>query len=159
MSGTCTPCGPVCFDYSLWQISYPEFNGSVSPGEAQMYFDTATLYLDSGPYSLVRNPRKRLTLLNMLVAHLAKLFQPMHGQPAPDLVGRVSTASEGSVSVSAVMPDDPNGAWFLQTKYGAAFWTATAVYRTFRYTSGPQPYLGVGPYGGYYGRGYYGRGW
>jgi len=139
----------VYFEYSIWQATYPEFNATLSAGEAQQYWNTATLYLDSGPYSIVRMPKKRAMLLGMLTAHLAKLFSVANGVASSDLVGRISSATKGSVSVSAEMPADVNAAWFQQTKYGAAFWAATAVYRTFRYAPGPQPYLGVSRNGGY----------
>ena len=50
------------------------------------------------------------------------------GAPAPAIVGRISSASEGSVSVSSEYKDSgsPSEAFFTQTKYGAMFWQATA---------------------------------
>ena len=150
MSGT--QPGAVPFDYSLWQTCYPEF-ASVSSGLASFAWAQAELYLNNTAGSVVwdssRAGRRNL-LLNMLTAHIVKLMPGPGGEAAP--VGRISNASEGSVSVAFDMPASPNAAWFMQTQYGAAFWQATAQYRTMRYNPGPQPYLGVSrPFGG--------RGW
>ena len=56
------------------------------------------------------------------------------------LVGRVASASEGSVSVSLEYASSTsvNQAWFFQTPYGAQFWQATAAYRQMRYVA-PMP--------------------
>jgi hypothetical protein len=97
----------------------------------------------------------RAALLNMLVAHLAQLNLPAGGgdgsaggtnaaAPSP-LVGRITNATEGSVSVQTQM-DLPLGSaqWFNQTPYGAQFWAATAAYRTMRYV--PIPPRDMDPY-------------
>jgi hypothetical protein len=74
------------------------------------------------------------TLLNMLTAHLAKLFSVLPtGQPSSDAVGRISNAGEGSVSVSLDYNVVQAASWYITTKYGAAFWEATKAYRTARY--------------------------
>ena len=83
----------------------------------------------------------------MLTAHLAWLYAPRDangnpastGQIAPPLVGRISTASEGSVSVSTELTSSgsPSEAFFSQTKYGLSFWQATAQFRTARYAARP----------------------
>jgi hypothetical protein len=53
-------------------------------------------------------------------------------------VGRVTSASEGSVSVSFDYgtPTPGSGAWFQQSQYGAAFWQATSSLRGMRYIRG-----------------------
>ncbi|MBS0990103.1 DUF4054 domain-containing protein, partial [Acetobacter okinawensis] len=56
------------------------------------------------------------------------------------LVGRVASASRGSVSVTTdyAHPSE-RVAWFAQTPYGAAFWAATRGLRQARYIpGGPQ---------------------
>jgi hypothetical protein len=73
----------------------------------------------------------------MLVAHIAVLnaAQPKAGgQPMQPLVGRISGATEGSVSVQ-IQNDYPPGTaqWFQSTRYGSAYFAATAGYRTMRY--------------------------
>lgn len=150
--------GPVAFDYPLWAASYPELASSVTPTTAEAYWGMAAIYLPNTAGSLVRDNApggQRAVLLNMLTAHIAKLNAPINGEAPSDLVGRISAASEGGVSVTAEMPGTtPNAAWFMQTKYGAQYWQATAQYRTMRYRAGPRPYLGVGPYGAGYQNGY-----
>ena len=116
------------FSYAQWVARYPEFQGVVSAATAAGYFNAAGLYLDNTDGSVVSDPVRRLLMLNMLTAHIAALN-------AQDLVGRITDATEGSVSVSASMGDSVPGtsAWFLQTKYGAAFWQATSYLRTMLY--------------------------
>jgi hypothetical protein len=128
------------FDYYAWITRYPEFGDSVPPGLAAAYFDEATAYLDNTDCSPVADLTKRLRLLNMITAHIAAL----NGPGSSPLVGRISNASEGSVSVSADLTGTPAAAaWWMQTKYGAAFWEATKGLRTFRYFPGRQPIFDV----------------
>jgi hypothetical protein len=92
-------------------------------------------------------------LLNMLTAHIAMMNSGITASSVPNggssqLVGRISDATQGSVSVSADMgtagPAGGSAPWYQQTKYGAAYWQATAGYRLGgRYKRGPQPYFGV----------------
>jgi hypothetical protein len=119
----------VVFDPVAFLARYPEFTAIQEP-TLQAYFAEATIYLDNTDQSRVCDVTVRAVLLNMLVAHIAALA-------AASLVGRINQATEGSVTVSAEM-GTPSGtsAWFQQTKYGAAFWQATAPYRTFQYVSG-----------------------
>lgn len=66
------------------------------------------------------------------------------------VVGRISDASEGDVSVSAQWeaPPNPSAAYFLQTKYGAQFWQMTAKYRRAIFLPAPPgAYAPLGSYG------------
>lgn len=135
--------GIVVFDPAAFKARYPEFV-NVSDTLLQAYFDEATIYLANTEDSRVQDVAQRGVLLNMLVAHIAQLNAGSTTQPASPLVGRVNTATEGSVSVGADMGVVPfTAAWFLQTKYGASFWQATARYRTMQYVSG-RSYPGAG---------------
>jgi Protein of unknown function (DUF4054) len=127
----------VTFNYSGWALRYPELSGSVGAAQAQMFFDEATLYCDNTPCSIIKNVAQRTTLLNMLTAHIAALNASFLGLPPSPLVGRISNAAEGSVNV-AVQNDYPPGSvqWYQQSKYGAAFWAATASFRTMVYVPG-----------------------
>lgn len=126
----------VTFDFSLWQCRYPEF-GAVVEAQAQAYFDEATLYHRNDGAGPVRDPKIQLQLLNMLTAHIAFLNAPdVNGQPASTIVGRIQSASEGSVSVSSDYAGEQAASWYNQTKYGAAYWQATRVYRTMHYRRG-----------------------
>ena len=78
--------------------------------------------------------------------------------PAPGIVGRINTASEGSVSVGAEYGGDggPNQDWYTSSRYGALYWMQTRQYRTALYL----PALGSFPpnfpagYPGYGGAGF-----
>lgn len=124
----------VAFDYVKWIARYPEF-ASVTQPVAQGYFDEASIYHANDGGGPIRTEAIQLALLNMVTAHLAKMNAVINGEPASDLVGRVSNATEGSVSVQADMGNVPAGsqAWWLQTKYGAGYWAATAAWRTANY--------------------------
>ncbi|KWO67589.1 DUF4054 domain-containing protein [Burkholderia territorii] len=145
--------GIVTFDYGTWSTRYPALAVTANATLAQLYFDEAQLYCDNTPCSPVQDLTIRALLLNMLTAHIAQLNQPVGGvtaagttsgsdtpaAPSP-LVGRITSATEGSVSVSTEMNVPPGSAqWFAQTPYGAAFWAATAAYRTMRYVAVPPP--------------------
>jgi len=135
--------GVVVFDPATFKVRYPEFV-NVSDALLQAYFDEATIYLANTEDSRVQDVAQRAVLLNMLVAHIAQMNAGSATQPASPLVGRVNTATEGSVSVGTDMGVVPfTAAWFLQTKYGASFWQATARYRTMQYVPG-RSYPGAG---------------
>lgn len=127
----------AAFNYATWAARYPELARFVDDALATAYFDEAGLYLANDATSVVPADavtfKPRLLLLNMLTAHIAKLNLPeIHG--GSPLVGRIASASQGSVSVSADMgPPSGSAAWYLQTQYGASYWNATAKYRGMRY--------------------------
>jgi hypothetical protein len=144
----------VAFDYQRWIARYPEFC-SVNEPTAQAYFDEATLYLRNDGTGPVSTESVQLTLLNMLTAHIAKLNATVGGVAPSGLVGRITDATEGSVSVSVdKMVGDKSAAWYQQTQYGASFWQATRAYRTARYRPSLQPVLPGAPFGGGRGFGY-----
>lgn len=139
------------FDYSAWAARYPEIAGSVNAQLAGLYFVEATLYLDNTDASLVADAAQRLVLLNMLVAHIALLNATINGTAPSGLVGRVTSATEGTVSVQVdAGAISGTAAWFAQTSYGYAYWIATARYRGARYIPGIQPNFEP-----FYGRGSY----
>lgn len=123
------------FNYSTWVARYPEFNGTVNEATAGLYFGEAGLYLNNVGGGQVCDPATQQALMYMMTAHIAALnMQQCGNDSASGIVGRISSASEGSVSVS-VENDYPAGSpqWYQQTKYGSAFWAATARFRTARY--------------------------
>ena len=132
------------FSYSAWLVRYPEFTTTVNEQTADAYFNEATLYLANDGTGPVTDPPPpapsvQLMLLNMLTAHIAQLNSGSSIQPLVPLVGRINTATEGSVSVGAELPGLPGtAAWYSQTRYGLSFYQATAAYRTFRYRPGPR---------------------
>jgi len=134
----------VTFDYTAWSARYPEFNSTVTEVQANLYFAEAQLYLandGSGPVCDPPPPAPsiQLALLGMLTAHIAQLNAGSSIQPVVPLVGRINNATEGSVTVGTDGLNLPGtAAWYTQTKYGLAFYQATAAYRTFRYRPGPR---------------------
>jgi hypothetical protein len=144
-----TPCPPpspitpgvATFLYSEFIGIYPEFNGAAQ-GACANNFTLATLFLNNCCSSPVCDPNVRLALLYMLTAHITFAFTPCpanNNQPS-GVVGRIDSATEGSVSVSAEYMQEfsQSAAYFTQTKYGAMFWQATAQYRTMLYIGPPQ---------------------
>lgn len=146
----CTSGAVATWDYALFQAQYPAFATAPPEATLQAYFDMAgEIWLRNDGTGPVRSATLQATLLNMLTAHLAQLFNGPDGTGATGIVGRISSASEGSVSVSTEFTGSENSAWFLQTPYGAAFWQATAAFRTFaRYIPGPARFgNGIGTFG------------
>lgn len=130
--------GVVTFNYSEWLVQYPEF-ASVTQPQAQSYFNRGNLYCDNTPCSPITNLFQRTILLNMVTAHIAQIFAMKNGQAPNNLVGRINSATQGSVNVQAVYtePTSDLEAWFDQTIYGAAFWAATTWIRTGFYVPPP----------------------
>ncbi|WP_304668717.1 DUF4054 domain-containing protein [Neisseria polysaccharea] len=122
----------VVFDKARFQTAYPEVQAT--DAQFEMWFVQAESLLDNTGRSIVEKLEEREMLLFLLVRHFAALNErAVQG----GLVGRIASASEGSVSVSADMGAAiGNAAWYLQTPYGATFWQLTAKYRRFRYVSG-----------------------
>ena len=130
----------VVFVPEDFKAAYPAF-AQVSNAALNQYFQIATLYLSNEDCSVVQDLEKRKALLWMLTAHIAQLSGALNpagaaGGAAP--VGRTSSATEGSVSVSFDMgTTSQNAAWYEQTQWGAMFWAATAYLRAFRYRPRP----------------------
>lgn len=126
----------VVFDPAAFKARYPEFAAVADP-LLSACFGEAGLYLSNADDSPVQNVTRRAVLLNMLTAHIAALGGALSSDGQPRPVGRVSSATEGSVSASMEYLAPGSSAWFAQTQYGAAFWQATTSLRGFRYI--PQP--------------------
>jgi hypothetical protein len=130
--------GVVVLSLTDWRALYPEFAG-LSDVQITAAFNGATLHMSNSCRSIVCDAAKREVLLYLLTAHVAFLrFGKNDGAgnvtPAPGVVGRISGAHEGSVSVQVQLDgNNQTRAWYAQTQYGLEFWDATARYRTFRY--------------------------
>lgn len=149
MSVTVTPDpNVVIFDYAHWMMVYPEFAAVTQP-RAQAFFDMACVLCDNTPCSPVPAQKPRSGYLDMLTAHIAALSGGLNpcgvvtAGSGQGVVGRITSASEGSVSISVAdigAGEGPGAAWYYQTQYGALYWIATAQYRTWQYFVGPQPF-------------------
>ncbi|QDJ35837.1 DUF4054 domain-containing protein [Bordetella hinzii] len=130
----------VVFDPAQFKLVYPSF-ATLTDAQLQYAFRLATLYLNNTDSSIVCDVGERTTLLYLLTAHIAALTYGENGQGPRPLVGRISSATEGSVSVSAEYNVAPGSAqWYAQTGYGAQYWEATAKYRVGRYRPAPSGY-------------------
>jgi len=149
------PASVVVFDYASWLAAYPQF-GSVGLQQAQEFFNLACLLISNLPNSPVPYLPAALPpvftrkiILNAATAHFAYLFTPDttgNGRP----VGRISQASEGSVSLGldyAAAQTDTQAFW-NQSPFGAFVWVSLLPYRSAFYAPGPAARGGVGFYSG-----------
>lgn len=131
----------VIFDPNAFRTEYPEFNTApnvVSDARANnMFLIASTTLFDNTNGSPVMDLTQRTQLFYMLVAHLLLLYgvsdTPTLNNAPP---GRINSATQGTVSTQfeyQVPQGSAMMAWYLQTKYGALFWTATAPFRSAKY--------------------------
>lgn len=130
----------VVFDVAEFREDYPFFQ-NVSDRQLNRFFKRAeNSFLKNTNDSCIEDLEERKDLLYLIVAHLATLFQ--QAESGNTLVGRISSATQGSVSVSSDYGTlGKNEKWWVQTKWGADYWAATAQYRTSQYviTKFPMP--------------------
>ena len=130
------------FDYTKWVAMFP-YMASVPEAVASGFFDVAGLLFANDDCSPITDLDKRSVFLNYITAHLARLAgYPVAagGSAAPDgMVGRVTSATEGTVSISAGWAASVSNseAYWLQTPEGATFWQMTRFLRTARYIAAP----------------------
>jgi Protein of unknown function (DUF4054) len=143
------PNPPVTFDFAKWIDIFPIF-ANVTQGQGQNWFNRATYICGNDPRSpAICVPGMLEDLLYLLTAHIAWLNAMRDsngnpaatGQPPSPIVGRINSATQGSVSVGADMGDatagSPSQPWYMQTAWGAEYWAATAPFRTARYVALP----------------------
>jgi hypothetical protein len=136
-SSTPVSLGIVAFEPSVFKTLFPEF-ATISDAVLTANFNLAELQLNNQCGSRVKNAAVREQLLNLLVAHITQMRNGVNGQAATGVVGRVSYAMQGSVMASVDMGSVVLGqAYYMQTQWGAMYWSSTAVYRTFRYIPAP----------------------
>lgn len=137
---------PVVFDYTAWLALVPGMAG-IDETDATSYFGLATMYVRNDGRGPIFDPVQQTNLLYLATAHVAYILSnrtngiPTSGgaELAPPLVGRINSATEGSVSVASEMPNQPaSAAWWLQSPYGAMVWQMLAPFRTMRYVPGPR---------------------
>lgn len=134
------------FQYSIWAQRFPTFAVTIQAPFAQLLYSEALLIPEGS--QITNNwclpSSSIIVMMNLLVAHLAFLTQR-----DPSAVGRISDATQGSVSTSLSYPSDQGAtqSWYAQSQYGAELWRMMAPYRTARYVLGPaviaRPGLGV----------------
>ncbi len=159
MNGT-TP--PIVFSYETWVAMFPEF-APLTSAQGTGYFTRATTSFAANSCSNPAFGDCRLEgLLYLATSHVAWLNCPKdaNGNPAAtgtiasQLVGRISSAAEGSVNVQTELDFGTDmGAlqgYLSQTKYGLEYWAAIQNYRTAQYLPNPTRVVLGGLYPGLY---------
>lgn len=124
----------VVLDICRFRELYPELPETTPDVKIEFWFLQAQTIINNSDCSIVKDSKEREMLLFLLMRHFAALEERAS---QGGLVGRISSATEGSVSVSADMGGvSGNVAWFMQTPWGANYWQMTAKYRGFRYIPG-----------------------
>lgn len=138
------------FDPIAFRQLYKAFATDPDDATLEAYFELASIWLRNDGTGRVKSVKLQTQLMYMVTAHLTQLFSGPDGNDPSGLVGRISSATEGSVTVATEMEGNINSAWFNQTPYGAAFWQATAAFRSFpAYLPGPTRFgNGIGTFGG-----------
>ncbi len=129
----------INYPFSTWIAVYPQFTSTVSQAQFDgLVFPVATQNHANDGSGPVTTSDAQTVLLGLMCSHVAQLLFGSSTQPLSALVGRISNATEGGVTVAAEMPAAPNAiqAWLNQTQYGATYWVATKPYRTMRYIRG-----------------------
>ncbi len=133
----------VQFDYPSWAALFPQF-ARLSQAQVTQYWGLATAFVRNDGGGPVNTPTIQTSLLNLATAHMCALLGPYvpgadgsPAQPGNPLVGRINSASEGSVSVATENQYPPGSSQFWQqSQYGSMFWVMSAPFRTFRYIPG-----------------------
>lgn len=119
-------------DLAAFRLAYSAFATAPDDATIQAYFALGgEVWLRNDGTGRVKSVPLQTQLMYMLTAHLCQLFSGPDGNDPSGLVGRINSATEGSVTVSTEFESTKNSAWFDQTPYGATFWQATAALRTF----------------------------
>ncbi len=128
--------GVVVFVIAEFRALYPSIKATDE--QLVMFFSIAEGFLDNSECSVVKDLEQRKYMLYLLVAHMAALNQQTEAGNA--VVGRLATATEGTVSISLDYGTMGNNErWYLQTPYGAMYWQLTKRYRSMLYRLGKAP--------------------
>jgi hypothetical protein len=129
---------------AAFKAAFPEFANVPFARTLSLFNLAAGSLLDNSGGSPVDDVNFRTYLFYLLIGHLLLLFgfstTGSGGASQPDNTppGRINSATEGTVS-SGFEYQIPQGSmsapWYLQTKYGAMFWTATVRFRSVRYVA------------------------
>lgn len=128
----------VVFKPDEFRELYPKI--TATDAQLEDYFAMAETFLDNTPCSIITDLKSRKRMLYLLVAHIATLTGT--AEAGNNIVGRISSATEGSVSVSLDFGDmGKNERWYLQTQWGTMYWQLTKQYRSIAYRLGRAPML------------------
>ena len=124
----------VIFDPENFRTLYPAFSDETKYSNELLteYFGMAAEFVGNSDstsfaaYDPENHVYLRKRLLDLVMCHLLTLDENMTGP-----VGRISSASQGSVSTSfdLLKTNSYVGDWWAQTRCGAQYWIMTARYR------------------------------
>lgn len=142
--------GVVQFNAAEFLALYPVFTPQAAALAGN--FALASLQLNNTCGSRIQDAPTRQTLLYLLTCHITALLNGVGSTPATGAVGRLSDATEGSVSASLeyLANGGPSQAYYIQTQWGAQYWQCTAPFRQARYVApcyGSAGWPGPSPYG------------
>ena len=123
----------VTFDVTAWRALFPEFSNVTDQQLTGPIWTMAQAYCRNDGGGPVCDVLVQTELLNLMVAHIAQLLYGSTTQPATGLAGPITSATEGSVSVTSGIVFNTSNQWFLSTKYGSMFWQLALPYRLARY--------------------------
>lgn len=135
----------VQLTYLQWLQMFPEFETTVSQFFWGLLMGMASSLSRNDGGGPVTNAQLQTNLLSLAIAHLAFIFAGTNTQPASQIVGRIASATEGSVSVTTDngTVTSSSQAFWQQSKYGSMWWQMSLPFRTFRYLPPSRP--GCGP--------------
>lgn len=138
----------VVFDPAAFKAAFPQFQDVPDATLSALFAMIGFTYIDNTDESIVVNVDQRGAMMNFLLAHMLVLFGWVDTNgvvvPGAGAVGRVSSATEGTVSTSLEykVPASAAEAWYNQTPYGAAYWVMTAPFRSFHYVAAGRSGIG-----------------
>jgi hypothetical protein len=139
--------GVVVFNATEFLASYPAFS-LVPTVTLQGNFNLACTLLQNTCCSVVQDAPTRQTLLYLITAHVTALLNGVNGEMPQGVVGRVSGATEGAVSVQTDFKTQSEAAAFYsQTQWGALYWKASAQFRAAKYIPPASIWGGFAPWG------------
>jgi len=129
----------VVFVPADFKIAFPEFATVPDARLTALFNMIGYTIIDNTDASIITDLDQRSSLMYLLLAHMLTLYGWVSASgtvtPGTGAVGRVSSATEGTVSTSLEYKAAATAgeAWYNQTQYGAMYWVMTAPFRSFRY--------------------------
>ena len=111
-----------------WRLRFPEFS-QLTDAQIEMAWDSATSYIADYDNFLLSGKRLQLAL-NLMTAHIVQLrVMALSKDNSSMPTGVLTSASEGSVSVSFSPPPFKNGleTWLAMTPYGLELWALLSM--------------------------------
>lgn len=127
------------FDPAAFKLAYPQFAKFTDEQLINFFEKVENTVLDNTESSCI-SLANRKKWFYLLVAHNAEL-QNRIDDGNSEFVGRISSATEGSISVTSdySMGSGAMEQWLKQTLYGAKFYAFTAPWRTALWVSASTP--------------------